>query len=1249
MGLTKQQLEALNNNSFPNNNAGAITPAILRDYNDATIANTVNQDVYTTDSASFDSRIDGLATTSSLNAVSTSVGLLQTFSGSQYKADSASFSARILAVTGSGGNIDTSSFATTGSNTFIGEQTIVGNVTFPSSSFISTNNVSGNLYFSALNGGILHLNDDGGEGDVLVGYTGWNGKLKVRGNSEFTGSQTILSGSIAVFNNGNVASLNETEINVETYTSDAYGIIAANNHSASMGIISWDGATYDNELWIQADNSGIQLTDWDNGIGNISAVPFLNIGANDGSQPAPQFGRGLGITGSMYQSGTFYADGIDVSLGNIVETTGSYVATFSSGGVLTYDTYQNVATALQPYIQTGSAGNINTGSFLTTGSSSNPAQSLTGSLTISSSAAYDLTVQSRVLISGPASGQTPQLIISGAASSGLNTIGRRSITISGSGAAISVQGNGGSSDIAANSTTIASNNGTASFGIISFDAATLSYDNELWINTNAIGTEITDWDNNTSDYSTTPIMNVGPNNGGIQPIPQFQRGISVSGSASFTELTGSLASYSASVNSRLNSAGGQSQIQDEGIILGTATSFNFNGAGVSASISAGTASITIAGGSGGGGATLGANTFTGSQTISSSLSVVNYQNNGIESVKILPYVSSSTFNGNRDTIVVARLANTLGDTTYVPAATSPANLIFGTTNTLVSASSIVSGSNNIILNGRAAATNGAEIQANQSYISVFPSTRTPAYAPVLFTNSTINNTVTVINNTLGLSSSLALGSYAFGYATAARIANSLMVSTATLNPNSSSIILSSVVNAGNLTVTGNKTNPDFTINTGSGFNINNTLNLGTTTLVDLASGSNNFGITTYQRNLFGGIVTATNALSTTASANLQNSIIFGSNLIVTGSDGAAAGNGGSAFFGRNNDITNLYADSGKTIFAVGTGTGTGNRKTALSVDSSSVVNISGSLTITGSNLNIDGSGNVTASTFLAKSNGSTAFVYNQQSTGSVSGVWNTNYGKDGLSVYQYQGQPYAFNVILTANQINAYTGSEFQWGLQTNGTLSLPGGGSTYFAMSSGSTITGSGGGANKVGLDYLGTCMIMDFKADTSFNRSVYVDKGMYVSQSVGGGNPALIVNGASAGNNTAIAATGSVRITGSLSVNGQTTFASLGSNTFTNTQIVSSSIYIASNNNSNQLYLPSGSNKQTGTFVLDGSNPGTATISNSLVTANSLIFLTKQTNTNSGNGTVSVTSKGSGTFSVTSDHNGDTDTVAYMIINPS
>ena len=78
------------------------------------------------------------------------------------------------------------------------------------------------------------------------------------------------------------------------------------------------------------------------------------------------------------------------------------------------------------------------------------------------------------------------------------------------------------------------------------------------------------------------------------------------------------------------------------------------------------------------------------------------------------------------------------------------------------------------------------------------------------------------------------------------------------------------------------------------------------------------------------------------------------------------------------------------------------------------------------------------------------------------------------------------------------------------------------------------------------------------------------------------------------------------------------------------------------------SGSNKTMGTAVLDGANPGAVVVSNSLVTTSSLIFLTKQT-LNHTNGYVAISSKGSSTFTITSNHNGDTDTVAYLIINPA
>ena len=83
-------------------------------------------------------------------------------------------------------------------------------------------------------------------------------------------------------------------------------------------------------------------------------------------------------------------------------------------------------------------------------------------------------------------------------------------------------------------------------------------------------------------------------------------------------------------------------------------------------------------------------------------------------------------------------------------------------------------------------------------------------------------------------------------------------------------------------------------------------------------------------------------------------------------------------------------------------------------------------------------------------------------------------------------------------------------------------------------------------------------------------------------------------------------------------------------------------------QLNLPTGSNQQAGTAVLDGGNPGTIVVSNSLVTANSIIMLTKQTLAHP-NGYVAVSAKSAGTFTITSNHNGDADTVGYVIWNNS
>ena len=156
------------------------------------------------------------------------------------------------------------------------------------------------------------------------------------------------------------------------------------------------------------------------------------------------------------------------------------------------------------------------------------------------------------------------------------------------------------------------------------------------------------------------------------------------------------------------------------------------------------------------------------------------------------------------------------------------------------------------------------------------------------------------------------------------------------------------------------------------------------------------------------------------------------------------------------------------------------------------------------------------------------------------------------------------------------------------------------------------------------------------------------YVVFAVGTGTAAARKTGflIDSGSNTFVEGTlnvsGSTTMTGSLilSSSNATELTVIGNSEFTGSVKVASTF---------QLQLPTGSNQQAGTAVLDGANPGTVTVSNSLVTANSIIMLTKQTNDHPNAGPVVVSSKGAGTFTITSNHNNDTDTVGWFIINNS
>jgi len=231
------------------------------------------------------------------------------------------------------------SLATTGSNTFIGNQTISGSIytdgtiTFSGQPFISSTYPSGNIYISALNDGILHLNDDGGEGDIWM-LNGQN-KLRIEGDTIITGSlySTNIIGTGSLFLQPNQSDARFIEI---------YNTSPTDTHLTASGgqIFIGDDVTY-----VKVDNYG--------------SVKYIDIVADNGLTISASIVK---VTGSLYQLGTFYPDQIDWFSSSIGYDTGSYILTTTANGLTTYANYQDVATIINNGLLTTSSFNAYTGS-----------------------------------------------------------------------------------------------------------------------------------------------------------------------------------------------------------------------------------------------------------------------------------------------------------------------------------------------------------------------------------------------------------------------------------------------------------------------------------------------------------------------------------------------------------------------------------------------------------------------------------------------------------------------------------------------------------------------------------------------------------------------------------------------------------------------------------------------------------------------------------------------------------------------
>jgi hypothetical protein len=416
----------------------------------------------------------------------------------------------------------------------------------------------------------------------------------------------------------------------------------------------------------------------------------------------------------------------------------------------------------------------------------------------------------------------------------------------------------------------------------------------------------------------------------------------------------------------------------------------------------------------------------------------------------------------------------------------------------------------------------------------------------------------------------------------------------------------------------------------------------------------NPGTHTYSSNIiFGqGGQTAINALGFTGSLNITSNISSTSGIIVNAASASvaeiAAGISGS---GTVNTQQNYVAG--------GSITNTSPR-TLLTSQTQTVAN------------------NVVAGTTIAVTNISSSLAVNALGNIATGTMNYLNAGAAGLALHRSAGSMStnfgAMQLIASASSINAsgnisptpMTVTNRMWsGSLGSGSITfannqIQGGGNTYTVTGSwGTTGTGATMAAN--GIFGLSNTIFTNVEG-----RGGYADyRGNIVGGSnlilTGSNNITTLANGGAyfgrynaddgrrngTGENILVVGTGTstTRKTGFLIDSGSNTFVEGSLNVSGSTQFTGS-ISIAP---TFEAKFATGSNQQAGTAVLDGGNPGTAVISNSLVTANSIIMLTKQTFVHTNSRGVAVVSKGAGTFTISSGHNGDTDTVGWFIINNS
>lgn len=335
--LSKNGLLVQNNQSFPNNTTGYITPAKLRDYNVDVIDSTVNQTVYTSASAGWDTSISALNTFTasqqpafnSLNSFTASQLVIN--SGVNSFTQSANYSISALGVQTASFQSYTSSIVQIQSNgVVLGTSTrinLVGPGTFFSASLVS--NVGGPIATLTFSSDNSKLNTSSFDAYVTI-MNSYTASTNVRLNNLETTS----------------ASVNTSISNLNSYTQSQNTI----NASVTASLVQL--------LNLSSSLSGGYATQGE--LDQSASVLQANI---DTKLNTSSFNA---YTASQTGLNTFTAS-TEVSLTNLNSKTGSYATTgsnsFSGSFTLTGSVYSNVISA--SIVSSTASIDLNKGNFFT--------------------------------------------------------------------------------------------------------------------------------------------------------------------------------------------------------------------------------------------------------------------------------------------------------------------------------------------------------------------------------------------------------------------------------------------------------------------------------------------------------------------------------------------------------------------------------------------------------------------------------------------------------------------------------------------------------------------------------------------------------------------------------------------------------------------------------------------------------------------------------------------------------------------